>query len=375
METAKKTPLTEAHRAAGGKIVEFAGFMMPLQYSGVMDEHKAVREAVGLFDVSHMGQVFFRGPGALDAAHRLVTNNVLKLEDGEVLYSPICYEDGGIVDDCLVYRIGEQHVLIVVNASNVDKDFEWFVQQTGDRCEVVNASDEHALLALQGPQALAILADVAEIDLAVVPIFGFAATQVCGVDCVASRTGYTGEDGFEISCAPKDAPALWSGLMTAGAAFGIKPCGLGARDTLRLEARLCLYGNDIDATTSPLEAGLGWTVKLKAGEFIGHAALKQQKKAKVTRKLVCLEMRSRGIARQGHAICRPGADGALGQPVGQVTSGTKSPTLGVAIAMGYVPAELSKPGTGLVVDVRGKAVEAEVIKGPFYRRPEQATQA
>jgi aminomethyltransferase len=365
---AKATPLLDVHRESGGRIVEFAGFLMPVQFSGVVDEHRTVREAVGLFDVSHMGQVELRGAGAIPAADRLVTNRVDKLSDGQVLYTPICYPDGGIVDDCLVYRFARDHVLFVVNASNIDKDHLWIAEQTGDRCEVENRSDDHALLALQGPRAVDLLAGLAGDAVREIPSFCFGRVEVDGVACVASRTGYTGEDGFEISCAPGDAVSLWRRLMEAGAADGIKPCGLGARDTLRLEARLCLYGNDIDATTSPLEAGLGWTVKFKGDDFIGKGTLRAQKKAGVERKLVCLEMRSRGIARHGHPICERGADGGLGPVVGQVTSGTKSPTLGRAIALGYVPTALAEAGTALTVDVRGKAVEAEVIKGPFYRR-------
>ncbi len=361
------TPLLQAHQELGGRIVEFAGFLMPIQYSGVMDEHRAVREAAGLFDVSHMGQVEFCGPGALEAADRLVTNDVLELGDGEALYSPICYEDGGIVDDCLVYRVAQDHALAVVNASNVDKDYRWFAEQTGDRCDVINASDRWSLIAIQGPRACEIVSSVAGEDVTAIPPFSFKRLPLAGVDCNASRTGYTGEDGFEIGCAPADALTLWRALLEAGAPHGIKPCGLGARDTLRLEAKLPLYGNDIDATTTPLEAGLKWTVKLKAGDFIGRDALVAQRKTRIQRKLVCLEMRSRGIARQGHKLHLPDGD-ALGEEVGVVTSGTKSPTLGRAIALGYVPRSCFKAGSRLLVEVRGKAVEAEVVKGPFYKR-------
>jgi aminomethyltransferase len=366
---AKSTPLLDVHRALGGRIIEFVGFLMPVQYSGLVDEHRTVRTAVGLFDVSHMGQVELLGPGALAAADRLVTNRVDLLEDGQVLYAPICYPDGGIVDDCLVYRFDAEHVLFVINASNIDKDHEWIAGQTGDRCRVVNASDRHALLALQGPKACEVLARVTAAEVGSMPPFTFRPIEVSGIDCVASRTGYTGEDGFEISCRPEQATALWESLMAAGEPDGIKPAGLGARDTLRLEAKLCLYGNDIDATTTPLEAGLGWTVKFKGEDFIGKDALKRQKKEGVSRKLVCMEMRSRGIARHEHAICQRKADGSAGEAIGQVTSGTMSPTLGVAVALGYVPVELAEPGTRLVIDVRGKGVEAEVVKGPFYKRP------
>jgi aminomethyltransferase len=362
----KATPLLEVHRKHNGKIVEFAGFLMPLQYTGGIDEHTAVRTKVGLFDVSHMGEIRFTGPGAIAAARRLVTNNVEGLADGQILYSPICYPDGGIVDDCLVYRIGQEHVLIVVNASNIDKDYSWFAEQTGKRCVVTNDSDNCALLALQGPKAVETFATVVGNDVKAMPSFTHREVTAGKVRCLASRTGYTGEDGFEIACAPTDAVALWSTLMDAGAVHGIQPCGLGARDTLRLEARLPLYGNDIDATTTPLEAGLGWTVKLKEGDFLGKEVLVKQKKEGLKRKLVCMEMRSRGIARHGHPICLP--TGGLDKPIGHVTSGTTSPTLGKPIALGYVPTEHAEVGTRLVVDVRGKAVEAEVVKGPFYKR-------
>jgi aminomethyltransferase len=366
----KATPLLETHRALGGKIVEFAGFLMPLHYSGVIDEHRAVRSGLGVFDVSHMGEVLFEGPGALAAARRMVTANVLALRDGQVLYTPICYPDGGIVDDCLVYRLSATRVLFVVNASNIDKDFAWLAGETGGRCRVSNLSDDYALLALQGPRAAETLAPLAAggVDVRAMPSFSFLELEVGGVRVTASRTGYTGEDGFEIGCAPADAPALWARLMEAGAAHGIKPCGLGARDTLRLEARLPLYGNDIDATTTPLEAGLGWTVKLKEGDFIGREALLRQKQEGLKRKLVCLEMRSRGIARHGHPIHLPAAAGALGAAIGQVTSGTTAPWLGKAIALGYVPTAQAEVGTRLAIDVRGKPVAAEVVKGPFYKR-------
>ncbi len=366
----KTTPLLETHRKLNGKIVEFAGFLMPLQYSGVMDEHATVRNAVGLFDVSHMGQIILTGPGALKAARRLVTNDVESLQDGQVLYSPICYPDGGIVDDCLVYRVAADHVLFVVNASNVDKDYAWFVEQTGTRCKLENASDRYALLALQGPRACQVFASLTDADVTSMPSFTFKDVTAAGVRCTPSRTGYTGEDGFEIACAPADAPRLWDALMEAGKPHGIKPAGLGARDTLRLEARLPLYGNDIDKTTTPLEAGLGWTVKLQAGEFIGQAPLVKQKADGVKRKLVCMHMVTRGIARHEHKIHLKGQGGGLGQAVGYVTSGTTSPTLGKAIALGYVPSEHSKLGTHLLIDVRGKPVEAEIIKGPFYKRPD-----
>ncbi|MCC6746378.1 MAG: glycine cleavage system aminomethyltransferase GcvT [Deltaproteobacteria bacterium] len=365
----QNTPLLAAHQSASARIVDFAGFRMPLQYTGIIDEHQAVRTACGLFDVSHMGEVEFTGPGALAAVDRLMTNAVCKLSDGQILYTPICYPDGGIVDDCLVYRHSADKVLVVVNASNVDKDYAWFAEQTGKACTVTNRSAEWALVALQGPRAAALWSRLAGQQVAELPSFHFAASTAAGIACVSSRTGYTGEDGYEIFCRPDDAPALWGAIVEAGGAFGLKLCGLGARDTLRLEARLMLYGNDIDQTTSPLEAGLGWTVKLKGRTFIGSDVLSRQKAEGLSRRLVCLEMRGRGIARHGHPVCRAQSDGLPQDPVGHVTSGTMSPTLGRAIALAYVPTALAELGTRLHVDVRGKAVEAEVVRGPFYQRP------
>ena len=368
MEHSKSTPLLAAHRAAGAKLVDFAGFEMPLSYSGIVDEHHAVRREVGLFDVSHMGEVDFRGPQAVAAVDHLVTNSVLALADGQALYSPICYPDGGIVDDCLVYRLGAEHVRVVVNASNVAKDVAWMADNlSGFRCEMHDLSDAFALLALQGPAARELMAELAGPKALEIQPFCLANLVAAGVQCTAARTGYTGEDGFEIFCAPADATALWDALCDKGQRAGLKPCGLGARDTLRLEARLPLYGNDISAETTPLEAGLGWTVKLKGPDFIGKDALLRQKAEGIPRKLVCLEMRSRGIARHGHGLYLSGEEG-FAEAVGTITSGTKSPTLDRAIALGYVESAHAKAGTRLKVDVRGKAVEAEVIKGPFYRR-------
>lgn len=366
--TPKSTPLLEAHRRAKARLVDFAGFTMPLQYTGIVDEHHAVRKAAGLFDVSHMGEVELTGPGALAAADRLVTNNVAALEDGQALYSPICHPHGGIVDDCLVYRFGAEHVRIVINASNIDKDVAHFVAQNGDRCALEDASERFALVAIQGPEAIAILQGLAGDGVAEIAPFHFAELEAAGVRCTAARTGYTGEDGFEIFCTPGDAEALWEALLETGRPRGLQPCGLGARDTLRLEARLPLYGNDITDETTPLEAGLGWTVKLDVADFIGRDALRAQKEAGLQRKLVCLEMRSRGIARHGYAIHLPDDAGELGERVGEITSGTKSPTLEKAIALGYVPKRCAKRGTRLLVEVRGKKVEAEVVRGPFYKR-------
>lgn len=336
---------------------------MPLSYQGIIAEHCAVRESAGLFDVSHMGQLRFRGNGAIAAVDRLVTNNVGGLADGGALYTPICNDHGGVVDDCLVYRLAADDVLVIVNASNVKKDADWFLAHLGPNCEMFDESEQTALVAIQGPRAVEIFARVAPPTIADLPAFNAATVRAADVECLVARTGYTGEDGFEIACSADRATTLWNALREVGG-DQLSLAGLGARDTLRLEARLMLYGNDLDDETTPLEAGLGWTVKLKSkGDFIGKQALQAQKKAGLQRKLVCLVMRSRGIARHGHLI-----QSTDGTTVGRITSGTKSPTLGEAIALGYVDTAQSTPGTRLVVDVRGRAVDAEVVKGPFYQR-------
>jgi aminomethyltransferase len=365
MADLKRTPLYEAHRALGAKLVPFAGWEMPVQYTGIMDEHKTVRTAVGLFDVSHMGEVVLRGPGAAAATQRIVTNAVGKLVDGAAMYTVMCYEHGGIVDDCIVYRRAADDYLIVVNASNIDKDVAWIRDNVGKMCDVADESDAWGLIAVQGPKAPALVSRLAGRDLAgEVRSFHFAAAKIAGVDVVTARTGYTGEDGFEVFVPAAGARTVWDALLDAGRGEGVKPIGLGARDTLRLEARLCLYGNDIDQTTTPLEAGLGWVVKLDAGDFVGKPALVAQKAAGVKRKLVGFVVKGRGIARHDYPILE--SEG--GAPIGKVTSGTTGPTVGVAIGMGYVPSEKAEPGTELVVDCRGKPAPIEIVKGPFYKR-------
>jgi aminomethyltransferase len=358
----KRTPLYDAHKKAGGKMVPFGGWDMPVQYKdGILAEHAAVRTAVGLFDVSHMGEIVFRGPRAVDAVARLMTNAVGRLADGAAMYTVMCYEDGGIVDDCIVYRRKADDVLVIVNASNIDKDFAWMQEQAGAICAPVDESAQTALIAVQGPKAVGLVARLAGSPVGeTIPSFHHANLTVAGVPCAAARTGYTGEDGFELACATGDAVRLWDALVDGGG----KPIGLGARDTLRLEARLSLYGNDIDATTSPLEAGLGWVVKLDGADFVGKAALLRQKQEGVKRKLVGLVMQGRGIARHGYPIL----DKEGGRELGKITSGTTGPTVGKAVALGYVPSELSDPGTVLAVDCRGKITPAEVHKGPFYKR-------
>jgi aminomethyltransferase len=365
------TPLHAEHVALGARMVPFAGWEMPVQYAGVKQEHVAVRSAAGLFDVSHMGELTLDGPGAAAFVDSLITNDASKLVDGQALYTCACNEAGTILDDLIVYRYGAERWLVVGNASNRDKMADHFRTHAARHDGVIFAdiSDDLALIALQGPKAFAVLAasPAAPSPAAVSQLgsFRLCETQLFGVACTVARTGYTGEDGVEIFCAAADAVTLWRALMQAGAEFGIAPAGLAARDTLRLEARLSLYGNDIDETTNPLEAGLGWAVKLnKSADFIGKAALAAIKAAGLTRKLVGFEMTGRGIARQGYPLL----DGD-GNTVGHCTSGSPSPTLGSNIGMGYLPSHMTAVGQAFVVDCRGRHIEAVVAKTPFYKRP------
>jgi len=363
----RKTPLTSAHQRLGAKLIDFGGWLMPVNYpDGIIEEHKATRSAVGVFDVCHMGEIHFRGPRAALAVQRLVTNNVGALTDGHAMYAVACHPSGGIVDDLIVYRVASDHFLIVVNASNIDKDYRHFVENAGSLCQIDNESDTTALIAFQGPKAEVALSGLTDAALASLRSFCFLPDrQVAGRSAWIARTGYTGEDGFEIFCSPEDAEAVWDALVEAARPVGGKPVGLGARDTLRLEARLSLYGNDLSDTTTPLEAGLGWVVKFDAGDFIGKQALLLQREAGLARKLVGFEMRERGIARHGYDI----SDVKNGAHLGEVTSGTVGPTIGKNIGMGYVPVSHAQPGTRIVIDCRGKPAQAEVVKGPFYRRP------
>ena len=356
----KRTPLYACHVEAGARIVDFAGWEMPVQYTGVIEEHRAVRTAAGLFDVSHMGEVRVRGAGAEAFLQRLTPNDVAKLAPGRAHYSGLLTEGGTYVDDLLIYRLGAEDFLVVVNASNADRDFEWIASRAGGGVEVVNESDRYALLALQGPKALGILTGLASapVDIAGLKYYGFAEGAVAGVPALISRTGYTGEDGFELYLPPEDAPEVWRRLVEAGAV----PAGLGARDTLRLEAAMALYGHEIDDTTTPFEAGLNWVVKLDKGEFLGRDALAAQKAAGIPRKLVGFEVQGRGIARQGHPVV---SEGGI---VGAVTSGTWSPTFEKALGLAYVPPEMAAPGTPLAIEVRGKALPAVVVETPFYKR-------
>jgi aminomethyltransferase len=363
-QSLRRTPLYDRHREAGAKIVDFAGWEMPVQYTGVIEEHRAVRTAAGLFDVSHMGEVRVRGAGAEAFLQRLTPNDVGKLVPGRAHYSGLLTDRATYVDDILIYRLAADDFLVVVNASNAGRDFEWIAAQAaggaevaGD-VEVIDESDRYALLALQGPKALEILAPLASPDVSGLKYYGFAQGQVAGAPALISRTGYTGEDGFELYLAPEDAPEVWRRLVEAGAV----PAGLGARDTLRLEAAMALYGHEIDDTTTPFEAGLNWVVKLDKGEFLGRDALAAQKAAGIPRKLVGFEVRGRGIARQGHPVVSEGGT------VGIVTSGTWSPTFEKALGLAYVPPEMAAPGTPLTIEVRGKALPAVVVETPFYKR-------
>ncbi len=360
-----KTSLYDEHVALGARLVPFAGFEMPVQYKGIVEEHRAVRERVGLFDVSHMGELELEGPGALDLVSSLITNDPTRIADGQALYTCCCNERGTILDDLIVYRRSPERMLVVCNASNRDKIVKHFAHAAEGRVKFRDASDDTALLALQGPRALETLrAAGSSVDAAKeLKSFRFTDGAVAGVRCTIARTGYTGEDGVELFCPWTSAPALFRALLDAGKEFGIEPVGLGARDTLRLEARLALYGNDIDDSTDPLEAGLGWTVKFDAHSFVGKEALLRLKAEGLRRTLVGFVMRGRGIARHGYPLLDE-----TGATIGLCTSGSPSPTLGTNIGLGYVPPALAAVGTKIFVDCRGKSVEAEVVPTPFYKR-------
>ncbi len=359
----RRTSLYDVHRAAGARMVPFAGWEMPVQYTGVTEEHMAVRTRVGLFDISHMGEIRIEGPEALPAIQRVITNDAARLAVGQGLYTPMCAPQGGIIDDVIVFRVADRAYLLVVNAATRAKDLGWIRDHAGGATPR-DASDDMALLALQGPRAGAVLEASSGADLAPLPPFHLReGVVIAGVPTMVSRTGYTGEDGFEIACPWDDAPAVWVALVEAGGTHGLLPAGLGARDTLRLEAGLMLYGQDIDETTSPLEAPLGWTVKFDKGAFNGREALLRQRTDGVKRRLVGFETTDQVIPRQHHAIC------ADGQRRGEVTSGTFAPFLRRPLGMGYVPIALSVAGSDLGVEVRGKIAPARVVRLPFYRRP------
>ncbi len=359
---ASRTPLYDAHLAAGARMVEFAGWDMPVQYKGVLEEHAAVREKAGMFDVSHMGELSLEGPRALEVAQRLVTNDLSKCKDGQAQYSALCNEQGGVIDDIIVYRHAADRLFVCVNATGREKDFEWMKSHAGEGATVTQHSDHWAQLAVQGPAAAAIVDALCEPKVIDLAYYHFRKATVAGIaGCIVARTGYTGEDGFEVFCPPADARKLWDALLEKG----VVPCGLGARDSLRLEVAFRLYGNDMDLAHTPLEAGLGWIVKLdKPGGFIGSDALKKQKAEGLKRRLVGLKCTGRGIARHGYIVRARGGT----EDLGVVTSGTMSPVLKEAIALAYVPVALAKEGTELDVDVRGKPVEARVVKTPFVAK-------
>jgi aminomethyltransferase len=360
----KKTPLNARHRASGAKMVPFVGWDMPVEYSGIVAEHMAVRERAGLFDVSHMGQIEIAGKDALAAVQRISSNDANKLTVGQAQYSGLLTPEGTFVDDILVYRQGPSHFMIVVNAGDIAGDFAWITEQikpAGDAV-AVDASSRYALISIQGPQAQNVLQRLTAVDLAAIKYYWFAHGEVSSVRATISRTGYTGEDGFEVFVPPQSADTVWLALLEAGQDVNVIPCGLGARDTLRLEASMRLYGQDMDRTITALEADLGWIVGWKKDDFIGAAALRAQKAAGVKKKIVGFEMVDRGIARHGY-------DAYLGgDKVGVVTSGTQTPLLKKAVGMGYLPIEHTAPGTEFDVDIRGRRARARVVPMPFYKR-------
>jgi aminomethyltransferase len=365
----KKTPLNARHRAHGARMVEFGGWDMPVEYTGITDEHMAVRTQAGLFDVSHMGQIELAGPDALAAVQWISCNDASKLAIGQIQYSALTTPEGTFVDDILVYRMGDQHFMLVVNAGNIMKDHEWIrarVTERGGDVSVVNASSRYALIAIQGPKAEAILQRLTGIELPAIKYYWFANGEVSGVRVTVSRTGYTGEDGFEVFVPPAQAEQVWNALLDAGAEDGLKPCGLGARDTLRLEASMRLCGSDMDEHTTVIEAGLSWIVGWKKGEFMGSDVLRAQKAGSLERKLVGFEMVDRAIARHGYPVV-VGSD-----VIGVVTSGTQTPFLKKSIGLAMVPVSRSEPGTTLHIEIRGRHVSAVVVPEPFYKRPKTA---
>ena len=363
----KRTPLNEAHRRLGGRMVEFGGWDMPVQYpAGTMNEHVRTRTHAGLFDVSHMGEVDVRGPDAIAFVNRLTSNDVSKLADGQAHYTALTTPQGTVIDDLLVYRLAEDHLLLVVNAGTTEKDWQWIkAHHAGENVELHNASAEYCQLALQGSDAIAILQQLTETNLAEIKYYHFTRGKVDGIDAIISRTGYTGEDGFEVYAAPEKAEQLWNKILDAGnygTDEGVMPCGLAARNTLRLEAGMALYGHEIDENTTLLEANLGWITKLDKGDFIGREALAKQKAEGIRRKLIGFEVTDRGIARDEQDIL------INGERVGRATSGSPAPFLKKNIGMGYVPKELSAVGTAIEIDVRGRMVGAQIVPLPFYKR-------
>ena len=363
----RRTPLYAAHVADGARMVPFSGWEMPVQYSGIIDEHRAVRTRAGLFDVSHMGEFDVAGPGALPLIQGLVTNDLARIAPHQAMYTPMCTPEGGIIDDLLVYRLGDDHLMLVVNAANTAADLAWIREHAAGNVRVTDRSNDIALLALQGPRAQDILQQLTAAALSDIRYYWFRdQVPIAGRPALVSRTGYTGEDGFEVYAHAGDAVHLWNAILDAGRRDGLLPAGLGARDTLRLEAGLLLHGNDMDTTTTPLEVGLGWTVKWTKGEFVGAPVLRRQKSEGLTRRLVGFTLQDRAIARHGYPIREHGA------PIGRVTSGSYGPTVENSIGLGFVPLAYTEPGRRLGVEIRGRDAPAAVTKLPFYKRPDRA---
>jgi aminomethyltransferase len=363
-EALKRTPLHGIHVAAGARMVPFGGWDMPVQYAGIIEEHRAVRTRAGLFDVSHMGEAEVSGPGAIAFVQRLVTNDLSRIAAGQAMYTPMCTPQGGIIDDLLVYRLGDTRLMLVVNAANTDADLAWIRAHLDGGAALRDISAETALLALQGPRAPAILARLTRHPVDLIKYYWFReGIDVAGRRAIVSRTGYTGEDGFELYVPAEDAPALWAALLDAGRADGLMPAGLGARDTLRLESGLLLHGNDMDSTTTPMEVGLAWTVKLQKGDFIGADVLRRQKAEGTARRLTGFVVEDRAIARHGFPIQ------VDGRHAGRVTSGSFGPTVQKSIGLGFVPPAHAAVGSRIAVEIRGRAVPAAVAKTPFYTRP------
>ena len=361
--TLKRTPLNAAHRKAGARMVEFGGWEMPVEYSGIIEEHVAVRTRAGLFDVSHMGEIEVRGPEALPLLQFVTSNDVARLKTGQAQYSALMYAQGSAVDDCLVHRLGEGHYLLCVNASNTDKDFDWITRHNARfGADVRNVSADYAQLALQGPLAATVLAKVIRCDLAAIKYYWFTWAECCGVEGLLARTGYTGEDGFEFYFPLAESERVWNALLEAGQPEGLIPAGLGARNTLRLEAAYPLYGHELDEETTLLEANLGWICKLEKGEFLGRDALRKQKSEGTRKKLVGFEMADRNIGRDGYPVA------IEGQVCGRVTSGSMAPFLKKNIGLAYVPPGLAEPGREIQIEIRGRLAAARIVPLPFYRR-------
>jgi aminomethyltransferase len=364
-EQLQRTALNETHRQLGAKMIDFGGWDMPITYAGTIDEHLAVRTAAGLFDVSHMGELEVRGPQALAAVQHVTSNDAAKLQIGQAQYSALTTPEGTFVDDLLVHKLSDEHYFLCVNATNTDKAFQWIAEHTkAFDAEVKNTSGQYTQIAIQGPRALEILQPFANVDLAVIKYYWFARGTVDGVPGLIARTGYTGEDGFELYIDPNASAQVWNKLLDAGKPLGLQPCGLAARNTLRLEAKMALYGNDIDDTTTVYEADLGWIVKLQKGDFIGCDALARQKAQGLTRKLVGFEMIERGIARDHYPIFIDG------EQVSEVSSGSPAPFLKKNIGLAYLPLAQTTIGSQISVDVRGKLITAQVVPTPFYKRPQ-----